>query len=380
MKILSFPGAEAPANEAATAGPLLARLPVAPKALARVRWAVEARPQPAIAPVAAVAWLAEVQHHGQRIGAVACDGPEDPLATPGFLFETLALIRRQYPELPLEVATLGLGGNDHARQLAALGVRRITLLVDAVTQDEAAKVYAWVRPGTKTMPLAEATALLVTEQARAAMALSQAGMTVHIQTTVCPGINDGQVEEIARKMASLGAATMTLLPAHAGSDEDAAVLARVTPLAAQHLPMLAARPAVEPGGTAAPFSGGPALPKPTPTQPNVAVVSIGGMEVDLHLGHAIKALIYGPREDGLISLLAIRELPEPGSGQARWEAAASILHDCFALLAASAGESPKKILASHGINLLITEGEIDATVDLLYGGGKKGKGGRNRQP
>ncbi|HWH72394.1 MAG TPA: NifB/NifX family molybdenum-iron cluster-binding protein, partial [Candidatus Sulfotelmatobacter sp.] len=107
-------------------------------------------------------------------------------------------------------------------------------------------------------------------------------------------------------------------------------------------------------------------PKPTAARPNVAVVSLGGMEVDLHLGHAIKALIYGPREDGLVALLAARDLPEPGGGAARWEEAASILHDCFALLTASAGESPKRILADHGISVLITEGEIDPTVDLLY--------------
>lgn len=380
MKILSFPGAEAPANEATTAGPLLARLPMAPKALARVRWAAEARPQPAMTPAEAMAWLEQMQQQGQQISAVVCDGPGDPLATPGLLFEALTLIRRHYPELPLEVATLGLNGDEHVRQLTALDVHRVTLLVNAVTEEEAAKVYAWVRPGTRTIPLAEATALLIMEQARTATALSQAGVTVHIQTTVCPGINDGQVEEIARKMASLGATGITLLPAHAGNDEDTATLARVAPLVARHLPLVATQPAVAPGDTALPLSEGTPLPKPTPTRPNVAVVSISGMEVDLHLGHAIKALVYGPREDGLVSLLATRELPEPGSGQARWEEAARILHDCFALLATSAGESPKKILASHGISVLITEGEIDATVDLLYGGGKKGKGGRNRRP
>ncbi|MEK6200877.1 MAG: hypothetical protein N2A40_00435, partial [Desulfobulbaceae bacterium] len=115
------------------------------------------------------------------------------------------------------------------------------------------------------------------------------------------------------------------------------------------------------------------LPKPSVERPNVAVVSSNGMEVDLHLGHAITALIYGPREDGLVCLLGTRALPEPGAGASRWEILADTLKDCFVLLAASAGESPKKVLSSHGIMVLITEDNIEGSVEVLYGGGGKGK-------
>jgi nitrogen fixation protein NifB len=95
--------------------------------------------------------------------------------------------------------------------------------------------------------------------------------------------------------------------------------------------------------------------------------------VDLHLGHAIKAMVYGPRGDGLACLLGVRDLPEPGSGAQRWETLAETLSDCFVLLTASAGENPRKILSRKGLSVLITDGEIEGTVDVLYGGGKKGK-------
>lgn len=368
MKIIPIPRAAGQRSET-----LLVRLPVAPKSLARVRWATETEPLPAMTPAAAMAWLAQLERHDAAVVTVECTGPGDPLATPGFLFETLVLLRRHFPEVALAVATLGLGGEAHARQLAELGVRRVTLRVDAVEPEAAAKVYAWVRPGTKTVPLSQAVGMLIEEQTRATASLARLGMAVHIETTVCPGINDGQVEEIARQMASLGATSMALVPAHPENEEDKTVVAQMAPLAARHLPVVAVQPAVEPGGVASPLPAGTLLPKPTPTRPNVAVVSIGGMEVDLHLGHAIKALVYGPREDGLISLLASRDLPEPGSGATRWQEMAGILHDCFALLTVSAGESPKKALAEHGISVLTTEGEIDGAVDLLYGGGKKKK-------
>jgi len=104
------------------------------------------------------------------------------------------------------------------------------------------------------------------------------------------------------------------------------------------------------------------------------VVSSNGMDIDLHLGQAIRILIYGPRpDDGLPSLLEARPAPEPGSGGERWETLADSLADCFALLATSAGERPRRILAQKGITVLLTEDNVEGTVDVLYGGKKKGK-------
>ena len=105
----------------------------------------------------------------------------------------------------------------------------------------------------------------------------------------------------------------------------------------------------------------------------MAVVSATGMDVDLHLGQARKLLIYGPREDGLACLLETRQAPDPGSGVSRWEHLADVLHDCFALLAVSAGQRPREVLGSRGIRVILTEENIEGTVDLLYGGGKKHK-------
>lgn len=137
-------------------------------------------------------------------------------------------------------------------------------------------------------------------------------------------------------------------------------------------------PFPKPGG---PCSGGAALdkkpakagllPKPTARRPNLALVSANGREIDLHLGEAIQALIYGPGEDGVLCLLGVQDAPEPGGGSSRWEELAASLHDCFALLAVSAGESPARILGEHGITLLLAEGEIVPLVHLLYGEGKK---------
>jgi len=94
--------------------------------------------------------------------------------------------------------------------------------------------------------------------------------------------------------------------------------------------------------------------------------------VDEHLGQAARFLIYGP-EEGLMVLRGVRPAPAPGGGDARWEAVAELLDDCFALLASGAGEKPRAILARRGVRILVCDGGVEGSVDALLGGGKKGK-------
>ena len=116
------------------------------------------------------------------------------------------------------------------------------------------------------------------------------------------------------------------------------------------------------------------MPKPTKERPNVAVVSTNGMDVDMHLGQASQVLIYGPREDGLACLLMARQTPDSGGGSSRWQTLGKeCLHDCFALLATHAGDAPRKEFADLGIQVILTEDNIEGLVDVLYGGGKKKK-------
>jgi nitrogen fixation protein NifB len=72
-------------------------------------------------------------------------------------------------------------------------------------------------------------------------------------------------------------------------------------------------------------------------------------------------------------MLETRQAPDPGSGESRWEQLADTLSDCFALLAASAGQRPREVLGGRGIRVILTEENIEGSVDVLYGGGKKQK-------
>jgi len=378
MTIIKFPG-----NNSKT-GPVVLTLPVASRTLARIRFEPPDAKSRAVPPKGALNWLEENTGQGADIRGVNIEGPGDPLGEIAETLETLGLVRSRFPEVKLSVTTLGLNAVQHATALAEAGLANVTLLVDAVTREKAEKLYAWIRPARKTVPLAQAVSMLLLEQLLAIKTFRKAGLSVTIRSTVYPGFNDDHIEEIARVAARAGAVAMELVPCRKGSEDfnltppGPETMKHLQERAAEYLPTeIAMEPEHHIGtGCSAPHGSCASItaftPKPTKERPNIALVSSNGMEIDLHLGQAYQVLIYGPREDGLACLLETRPAPEPGSDD-RWEELAETLPDCFAILVASAGDRPRKVLGEHGIAVLITEGEIEGTVDVLYGGGKKGK-------
>jgi nitrogen fixation protein NifB len=362
-------------------------LPIAPRQVARPRFGAPLRQAAAKSAEDAVASLVALVDAGLKITEVELEGPGDPLATPDLTLAALALLRRHYPNLPCRLVSLGLGGAELAENLAACRLNELTLLVDAVDPAVICQLYAWIRPGNHTVAITEAAQILIAEQRRTVKACKAAGLRVNIRATLYPGHNDKLVAEIAAGMAGLGADSMTVVPFRPGNDEENCseppseeMLQEAQDQAAAWLavanePRRLSLTTPAPGGTET------GIPQPSREHPNLAVISTDGLEVDLHLGEAAYVMIYGPREDGLHCLLGTRPAPEPGSGKARWQSLAETLNDCFALLTAGAGDSPRRVLANHGIAVLITEGAVDGLVDVLYGGGRKRKReSRNIQP
>ena len=359
------------------------QLAIAPHAQDRRRFAAPGLIGRALLPTEALELIAQTLEQGTVVEMVELAGPGDPLATPEITLECVRGIRDRYPELAIIVSTLGLGIELCTAQFAKLDVG-VNLLVDAVRPEVVAKVFTWIRPERKTIPLARVAPLLVEGQARAMNVCNQAGLALTVSTTLYPGYNDEHIAAVAKTVADLGANTMTLQPFMPCGAEDepagpeSSQLAELGELVSKYLPLAAAPVyigiAQDGKETGCPKAAGN-LPKPRKDKANVAVLSGNGMDIDLHLGQAIKAMIYGPRPDGLTCLLEARDLPEPGGGDSRWQQLAEILNDCFVLLAASAGQKPRQILGQHGLPLLITDDNVEGSVEVLYGGGKKCKKG-----
>lgn len=356
-------------------------LPMAPQAVARIRFCGEEKLPSAVPLHGVLAWIVDLLARGTHIAGLDLNGPGDPLATPALTVEILAGLRTHYPDLPICMTTLGLGLADQAGSLAKQGVARVALLVDAVSPESVENLYAWIRPAKRNTPLAKGAGVLLAEQAGAISACRTAGLPFSIRTSVYAGVNEGEIEKIARLAAEGGAEYLTLLPGRGWlthekklSQPSTATMAGLVKRAGQHIRVAClADDAAE--GDMLPRPGGesPLLPGPSRERPNAAVLSASGMDIDLHLGQATKALVYGPREDGLACLLEPRELPAPGCGDSRWQQVAAILKDCFVLLAASAGHRPREILGRHGLPLLLIADNVEGAVDALYGGARRGK-------
>ncbi|MGB3222294.1 MAG: NifB/NifX family molybdenum-iron cluster-binding protein [Desulforhopalus sp.] len=356
-------------------------LPVAPQVVARTRFSPPppARSLSIMVPEALEYLDAVMMEKEGNISMAAITGPGDPLATPDITINTVQRIRERYPQLKIGLKTMGIGSEKLAGDLALAGVDYLEIQVDGVRSAILEKIYAWIRPGLKTLKISDAVSLLLKEQRNGIPALKFHNITVSILTTLYPGYNIDHVPKIAVELMELGADSIALIPykPEPGVEVDlespgCQILRETADKVRKHLPI------VEPvlvqsseDSDKGPISGATLTPQPTKERPNVAIVSSNGIDIDLHLGQAIRFLIYGPREDGLTCLLEARNAPAPGTGKNRWQQVAAILKDCFILLAASAGETPRRELAETGLKVSISEDNIEGIVDVLYGGGKK---------
>jgi len=327
-------------------------------------------PLQAISPLQAYADFRRVLDLGKVCMTGVC-GPGDPLADAANSIAYLRMVRDSHPDVGLCLTTVGLGGQEWAEELGHLGLDRITVMVDTVSAAVADKLYAWIRPGKKTLPRAAAMDLLLCKQSEAVRAFKAAGVRVVVLTTVRPGVNDHEVGVIARTMAALGADGMHVRMA-AGSEAESGILQKARAEAREYL-SLSESPEDLLVGSVMDASGSDPIalhPVPGGLRPFVAVTSSDAQVVDMHLGQAPQFLIYGPK-DGAVSLIGTRPAPAPGSGPARWEGVAEILSDCAYLLVASCGQKPREVLQANGLTVIVADGGVDGLVDKLYGGGKK---------
>jgi len=134
-------------------------------------------------------------------------GPGDPLATPATL-ETLRLIHARFPRLLLCLSTNGLVLSDALPELLDCGVSTLTVTVNTRSVVCAGHVYRAVGGSAD----AGAMAAFLSAQQEGVAKAAEAGLTVKINTVVIPGVNTGEIEEIACWAARAGAAVMNLMP------------------------------------------------------------------------------------------------------------------------------------------------------------------------
>lgn len=146
-----------------------------------------------------------------RITVAGIAGPGDPFATPELTLETLALVRQAYPELILCLSSNGLNVSNYIKDLATLGVNYMTITVNAMDPEIGAKIYQHVNVAHVSHMGKDAARLLLDAQLKAIGLLKEHEIIVKVNTVVVPGVNDGHVVEIARRIAEFGADLMNCI-------------------------------------------------------------------------------------------------------------------------------------------------------------------------
>jgi nitrogen fixation protein NifB len=304
--------------------------------------------------------------------------------------ETLRLVRAKYPEMLLCLASNGLALPPSLDDLAEINVSHVTVTVNAVDPEIGARIYAWVRDGKVVYRKTAGAELLLKRQMESIRGLHERGIIVKVNMIVTPGVNDHHVEDVAKTVAELGANLLNLMPIHptrgtvfeSVPEPDAGQLTALRAIAEKYLPQMkhCTRCRADAVGLlgedrSADFrmhlEGCSRAPAPASTsRPYVAVTTQEGVLVNQHLGEAWRFQIWGKNESGSgYKLVAEREAPEPGGGDARWKSMAAILRDCRAVLVSALGDRPAEILTASGIQPVEMNGFIELGLKAIYEGG-----------
>lgn len=166
-----------------------------------------------LSPKQALLYLSRMMDHCQNITVVGIAGPGDAFANGDITLETMAMVRKAYPELLLCVSTNGLNLLPYIDSLVAVGVGHVSVTVNAVDPVIGAHIYQWVSGGDNTLLSGiEGASRLLTCQLDAIKLLKQYGVTVKVNSVLVPGINDQHVVDVAKKMASLDVDLFNCMP------------------------------------------------------------------------------------------------------------------------------------------------------------------------
>ncbi len=142
---------------------------------------------------------------------VGVAGPGDPLANEE-TFEALRRIDREYPELLKCISTNGLLLEDRLPQLLEIGVRALTVTINASTSDVGKRIYSWVKYQGTLYRGEEAAALLITKQFSGIRKALNANLSLKVNTVLIPGVNDWHMLELAACLREAGIRPMNIMP------------------------------------------------------------------------------------------------------------------------------------------------------------------------
>lgn len=165
-----------------------------------------------LTPVQALEKFKLVKERIQNLSVVGIAGPGDALANWPKTRQAIELIKEEAPETVFCLSTNGLLLPDYAVEVFELGVRHVTVTLNALAPAIGALIYKHVNYRGHRYNNVEGAQVLLENQLRGIQYLTGKGTVVKVNTVMIKGVNDAHIPEIVKKARDLGAFITNIMP------------------------------------------------------------------------------------------------------------------------------------------------------------------------
>jgi len=339
-----------------------------------------------LSPQAAAEKYLKVKANIANLQVVGIAGPGDPLADFDKTEETFRLIRELDKDVIFCLSTNGLYLERYADRIKKSGVTHVTVTINTLRPETGAIIYKEVTYDGAVYTGIAAAELLLEKQLAGLKKLQELGITAKINTVLIKGVNDDEIENIAKTASGCGVYIgniMQLIPAAGSVFENMpltsnAELNEARERCGKFLKQMYhcrqcradAVGTLEQDRSAEFYGSGPrtksnSLPE---GRLKMLVTSSDRRVINQHFGHADKFYIY-QYDNGTINLLEIRDVLKycsgPGGCTSECEKIDQLINattGCDVILTMRIGLEPQKILERQGKKVLATYGFIGESI------------------
>ena len=344
-----------------------------------------------LSPVEAVEKIRIVKEKIPALKVIGIAGPGDPLANEE-TFLTLDLVNKEFPELTLCVSTNGLALPENAQRLFDLGVRFLTVTMNAADPVIGAEIYDVVLQNGKIYKGKEGAEILLKNQLEGIRKCVDLGMLVKINIVMVPGVNDAHIPELVKKVKSLGAYIVNILPLipvegtkfsdrRAPTPEerkklmdkcevDAKMMRHCRQCRADAVGLLGEDRSSEfakigkcsTGCGPLPGNSVPSMVCIEKGSVTAAIATSDGKNIDSGFGNASRIDVYSISDNGVKLLRTVRiDTSKQVAGGSHREHIVSIIDqmsDCSVFVVKEIGHMPSRLLAERGMTVRISQGKV----------------------
>jgi nitrogen fixation protein NifB len=164
-----------------------------------------------LTPEQAVKTLATALELCPELTVAGIAGPGDALADNSAI-ETFRLVDKQFPQLSKCLSTNGLGLPDNVNELSELGLKHVTVTVNAADPKIGEKIISHIIYNGETITGEKSAEILLSRQLEGIRRAVELGMEVKVNTVLIPGVNSGHIGEIAKTISALGVKYHNIMP------------------------------------------------------------------------------------------------------------------------------------------------------------------------